>query len=176
MRAIQFIMQFFRTMPWVEDFPEDKNRHINRYIFFYGTLRKAGTNYERVASVPDIEYIGQFKTEDKYSFIGLKSGSFPYVTEHSFDNFDKVNVVGDLYEIKQNKEAFLQNIDQLEYKYSRKFVTINMNGKKITSYIYLLTNTDMIRDVEPNITPYGKQRFVYIESGDWIQWKSIKNV
>jgi gamma-glutamylcyclotransferase (GGCT)/AIG2-like uncharacterized protein YtfP len=140
-------------------------------IFFYGTLRKSGTNYGRLANNPDINYVGKFKTENKYSFIGLKSGSFPYASEESFSDVEKVNVVGELYEIMRNKREFIQNIDKLEYNYSRQFVNIIMNGKKVKSYIYLLTNPELIKEIEPNISPNGRQRFVYIDSGDWINWK-----
>ena len=150
------------------------NGYKSRYIFFYGTLRISGRNYERISNQPDIEYVGQFKTKSKYSLIGLKSGSFPYASEYSFDNYSKVNIVGDLYEIKRNKEAFLKHIDELEYNYSRKFAVLNVNGNDIKSYIYLLANPDLIRDIEPNIVPNGRQRFVYIDSGDWIGWTSKK--
>ena len=35
------------------------------YIFFYGTLRKNGTNYGRIDNNPDIKYIGKFKTDSE---------------------------------------------------------------------------------------------------------------
>jgi len=150
---------------------KNKPAYKNKYIFFYGTLRKNGTNYGRIDNNPDIKYIGKFKTENKYSFIGLKSGSFPYASEDSFSDVEKVNVVGELYEIMRNKREFIQNIDKLEYNYSRQFANIIMNGKKVKSYIYLLTNPELIKEIEPNISPNGRQRFVYIDSGDWINWK-----
>lgn len=135
------------------------------YIFFYGTLCKNGINHGRIANCEDITYIGRCKTQNKYSFIGLSSGAFPYASEYSFGNYEKVNIDGELYEITQNKDLFLLGIDLLEYNYIRDVATINMNGIIVTSYIYLLTDPDLIRDIEPNIRPNGKGRFVYIADG-----------
>jgi len=137
------------------------------YIFFYGTLCKNGVNHSRIANCADIRYIGRYTTENKYSFLGLSSGAFPYASEYSFGNYGKVNIDGELYEITQNKDLFLHNIDQLEYNYTRHIASINMNGIIVDSYIYLLTDPELIRDIEPNIRPNGKGRFVYIDDGVW---------
>jgi gamma-glutamylcyclotransferase (GGCT)/AIG2-like uncharacterized protein YtfP len=147
---------------------------MHDYIFFYGTLRKMETNYSRIANNFDIEYLGQFKTEDTYSFIGLHSGSFPYATKYTFENFEKVPIIGDLYKINKNKEEFLTNIDMLEYNYRRETTTIYENGKQIISYIYLLSDIELLKEIESNIYPKGRNRFLYIESGDWVDWKKKK--
>lgn len=144
---------------------------MGEYIFFYGTLRKSGSNYSVIESSTEIEYLGQYKTEHTYSFIGLISGSFPYATEYEFPNYQKIQIVGDLYKICEDGNTFLTQIDKLEYNYTRQSIPILVNGKKIKAYIYVLTNLDFLHEIENHIIPHGRRRFVYIDSGDWIHWR-----
>jgi gamma-glutamylcyclotransferase (GGCT)/AIG2-like uncharacterized protein YtfP len=149
--------------------------YVNKYIFFYGTIRKTGTNYSRIENNKDITFIGTAKTKDKYSFVGLASGSYPYVTDYKFDGFEETQIEGDLYEIKRNKNEFLKNIDKLEYNYERRIVHVLKNNREpVKAYMYFLTNIDMIKEIEPNMEEKGRKRFVYIKSGDWIKWKNNK--
>ncbi len=148
---------------------------MGEYIFFYGTLRKSGTNYSTIESSTEIEYLGQYKTEHTYSFIGLTSGSFPYATEYTFPNSQKIQIVGDLYKIHENVDAFLTQIDKLEYNYTRQSTSILVDGKKIKAYIYVLTNLDFLHEIETHILSHERKRFVYIDSGDWIHWKGSSN-
>ena len=132
-----------------------------QYVFVYGTLREGGTNHNRLKVEPDLNKIGLGVTEDKYSFIGAISGSFPYASRHTFDNVKKVNIIGELYD----------ELDKFEYNYSREMVSVVVNNKIYNSNMYMLTNPELIDGVNKNIYPNGRNRFYAIESGDWFENK-----
>jgi gamma-glutamylcyclotransferase (GGCT)/AIG2-like uncharacterized protein YtfP len=101
-----------------------------QYIFFYGTLRKNQFNYKRVKDNPFITYIGEGITENKFSFgmIAYKK-TFPFITNQKYTDYEKINVIGDLYKFNDNisfleKIKFFYKIDNLEFRYDRKIIKV----------------------------------------------------
>ena len=82
------------------------------------------------------------ENEDKYSFIGAMSGVYPYATHYLFDDVDKVNIIGEIYEVITH--SYLQYLDKFEYNYNREIVSVIVDGKKLkclqdyltTCYLY----------------------------------------
>ena len=140
-----------------------------QYIFFYGSLREGGTNYNKIHKNPDMIRIGYGITEDKYSFIGAMSGAYPYASHYVFDDVDKVNIIGEIYEIKT--QSCLQYLDKLEYNYNREIVSVIVDEKQYNAYMYILQDKELIVGVKENIYPNGKKRFYNITTGDWFQGK-----
>ena len=136
-----------------------------QYIFVYGSLREGGTNYNKINKNPNVIKIGHGITEDKYSFIGAMSGAYPYASHYSFAGVDKVNIIGELYEVIT--PSYLQDLDRFEYNYIREIVSVIVDGTKYNTNMYLLTDADLIAGVKENLYPNGKKRFYNIETGDW---------
>ncbi len=143
------------------------NKFNNTYIFVYGTLREGGKNYNQIE--PNLKKIGIGITKDQYSFIGTMSGAFPYATKTSFEGIDKVNIIGELYEVLETN--FLQKLDNFEYNYIREIVPVIVGGKTYQTNMYLLVNNDLIEGITTNIYPNGRKRFYTIQSGDWFEEK-----
>jgi gamma-glutamylcyclotransferase (GGCT)/AIG2-like uncharacterized protein YtfP len=139
------------------------------YIFFYGSLREGGTNYSKINKEPNLIKIGNGITENKYSFIGAMSGAYPYASNYLFDDVDKVNIIGEMYEVIT--QSYLQILDKLEYNYNREIVSVIVDGEKYNSNMYLLQDKELIVGVKENLYPNGKKRFYTITTGDWFQGK-----
>jgi gamma-glutamylcyclotransferase (GGCT)/AIG2-like uncharacterized protein YtfP len=137
----------------------------NQYIFVYGSLREGGANYNKIHKNPNVIKIGHGITEDKYSFIGATSGAYPYASHYSFVDVDKVNIIGELYEVIT--PSYLHDLDRFEYNYTREIVSVIVNGTKYNTNMYLLIDADLIVGVKENLYPNGKKRFYNIETGDW---------
>jgi len=140
-----------------------------QYIFFYGSLREGGTNYSKINKEPNLIKIGNGITEIKYSFIGTMSGVYPYASHYLFDDVDKVNIIGEMYEVIA--QSYLQNLDKFEYNYNREIVSVIVDGEKYNSNMYLLQDKELIVGVKENLYPNGKNRFYNITTGDWFQGK-----
>lgn len=140
---------------------------IKNYIFVYGTIRKGGKNYSIIENEPNVRKIGFGITANKYTFIGAISGAYPYATEHSFDGIDKVNIIGELYEVLS--QTFLEKLDKLEYNYIRKFVIVKSNDIYYKTNMYLLQDEELLDGIKKNLYPVGKKRFYSITSGDWLE-------
>jgi len=82
----------------------------NQYIFVYGSLREGGKNYNKISNEPNLRKIGCGITEYKYSFIGTMSDAYPYASRYLFDGVDKVNIIGELYEVLT--PSYLEHYDQ----------------------------------------------------------------
>ena len=139
------------------------------YIFVYGTLREGGKNYNIIYNETKLKKIGLGITKDTYSFIGTMSGAFPYATQTLFDGIEKVNIIGELYEILETN--YLQNLDKLEYNYSREMVSVIVSGKTYQTNMYVLVNNELIDGITSNVYPNGRKRFYAIKSGDWFEEK-----
>lgn len=149
----------------------------NPYIFVYGSLREGGSNYNKINKNPNVIKIGHGITEDKYSFIGAMSGAYPYASHYSFVGVNKVNIIGELYQVIT--PSYLQDLDALEYNYTREIVSVIVDGTKYNTNMYVLIDTDLIGGVKENLYPNGKKRFYNIETGDWCKQKittTITNV
>jgi gamma-glutamylcyclotransferase (GGCT)/AIG2-like uncharacterized protein YtfP len=140
-----------------------------QYIFFYGSLRDGGTNYNKIHKDPNLIKIGYGITEDTYSFIGAMSGVYPYASHYLFDNVDKVNIIGEMYEVIT--PAYLHDLDKLEYNYNREIVSVIVDGEKYNSNMYILQDKELLIGVNENLYPNGKKRFYNITTGDWFQGK-----
>jgi len=119
--------------------------HLN--VFVYGSLKKG---YSNSNLLNDQEYLGEFKTLDKYSMVSL--GTFPGV----FLNGGSSQIQGELYEVSQ---ACMDSLDQLEgYPnfYDRVLVQIeNSQGDIYVAWIYYLPSEMDYLDFKP------------IPSGNW---------
>lgn len=146
-----------------------KNKKQHAYIFVYGTLREGGKNYNKISNEPTLKRIGKGITIDKYSFIGAVSGAFPYASNAVFDGIDKTNVIGELYKVLDNN--YFSELDKLEYNYNRQIVPVIVEGKRYETNIYLLTSSELIEGIAPNIYPHGRKRFYAIKNGDWLDEK-----
>jgi len=136
-----------------------------QYICVYGSLREGGTNYNKICNEPSLRKIGYCITEDKYSFIGTMSGAYPYATNYQFEDVDKVNIMGELYEVIN--PDYLQELDKLEYNYIREIITVIAYGKKYNANMYFVVDKDIIDGVIQNLYPNGRKRFYNIKTGDW---------
>jgi gamma-glutamylcyclotransferase (GGCT)/AIG2-like uncharacterized protein YtfP len=148
-----------------------------QYIFVYGSLREGCTNYNKIHKNPNVIKIGHGITECKYSFIGTMSGAYPYASHYSFVGVDKVNIIGELYEVIT--PSYLQDLDKLEYNYTREIVSVIVDGTKYNTNMYVLLDAELIGGVKESLYPNGKKRFYNIETGDWCKQKittTITNV
>ena len=140
-----------------------------QYIFVYGSLREGGSNYNKINKNPNLIKIGYGITEDKYSFVGAISGVYPYASHYSFDGVNKVNIIGELYEV--TTPSYFQELDKLEYNYTREIISVIVDGKKYNTNMYVLIDKELIVGVKENLYPNGKKRFYNITTGDWFQSK-----
>lgn len=140
-----------------------------QYVFFYGSLREGGINYNIINIDPNLVKIGNGITENKYSFIGTMSGVYPYASHYLFDEVDKVNIIGEIYEVIT--QSYFHNLDTLEYNYTREIVSVIVDGKTYNTNMYVLEDKELIIGVKQNLYPNGKKRFYNITTGDWFQEK-----
>ncbi len=139
---------------------------MNEYIFVYGSLREGGLNYNKL-NKSNVIYIGLGITEDTYSFIGAMSCVYPYASRHLFPNVDKVNIIGELYEVIT--PSYLQELDIFEYTYIREIISVIVDGNKYNAKMYMLQDKEIIDGITENLYPIGKKRFYNITTGDWFQ-------
>jgi gamma-glutamylcyclotransferase (GGCT)/AIG2-like uncharacterized protein YtfP len=136
---------------------------MSEYVFVYGSLRQGGTNHDKINKFTKI---GNGITVNKYSFIGMTSGAYPYASHHSFDGVDKVHIVGELYHVLYS--SFFDELDKLEFNYLREITVVIVDGNKYYANIYFLVDEKIINGVSENLFPNGKRRFYNISSGDWL--------
>jgi len=133
------------------------------YIFFYGSLRKNEFNYNKIKNNNVITYLGRGITNKKFSFIMEKNTKWlPFITEKIYNNYKKIPIIGDLYEINNNisifdKIKFFYYLDNFEYRYNRKIVEIIYDNELKYAYIYIIKDY-YIAEV--------KNKF-YIQNGDY---------
>ena len=119
-------------------------------IFVYGTLKKGfGLNYLMDSS----KFVGESSLED-YEMYSLMSFA-PFITKGNG------KVFGEVYEISEN---LLRKIDLFEAKYNREEVDIEVSGKKMKAYVYVIKI-----DIKKKGLPFLLNR---INSGVWT-WKGI---
>jgi gamma-glutamylcyclotransferase (GGCT)/AIG2-like uncharacterized protein YtfP len=145
--------------------------NISQYVFFYGSLREGGTNHSKLQNEPNIRKIGNGVTEDKYSFLGAMSGAYPYASHYVFEDVAKVNILGEVYEIRA--QSLLQYFDAFEYNYVREIVSVIVDGKKYHANMYVVQDKELLDGVKQNLYPNGNKRFYNISTGDWFQKKKI---
>lgn len=139
--------------------------NINKtsYIFFYGSLRKNELNYNKIKNSNIIKYIGNGITKKRFSFIMEKYTKWlPFISEKKYDNYEKIQIIGDLYKINDNislfdKIKFFYKMNMFEYRYNRKIVEIICNNESKYAYIYIMKD---------NYMSEIKNKF-YIQNGDY---------
>jgi len=139
------------------------------YIFFYGTLRKGKFNDYKIKENRDLQFIGNAITKNKFSFLMINHTKlFPFITNQKYKNHKKVNVVGDLYKINQDKTKLLHRMDKFEKRYKRGVIQVMTKDNEIYDAFVYFIKDKYIKDIEENISPNGLKTFCYIESGDYL--------
>ncbi len=103
------------------------------YLFVYGTLRRHGTTSIRLALAQDSVFVGVGKFRGRLYDLGRYPGAVASAAKNNL-------VVGEVYRLGTPKTAFAA-LDAYEgRRFQRKRAVIRLlNGKKITSWIYLFT-------------------------------------
>jgi gamma-glutamylcyclotransferase (GGCT)/AIG2-like uncharacterized protein YtfP len=86
-------------------------------IFVYGTLRK---NFSNHSFLQTARFLGNAKTAKNY--VMFTSGYIPFVS----DTQSVCPIIGEVYEVDQ---VTLQNLDRLEYGYTRKTISVLLAGE-----------------------------------------------
>jgi gamma-glutamylcyclotransferase (GGCT)/AIG2-like uncharacterized protein YtfP len=134
-------------------------------LFVYGSLRTGLINNHKLHSAT---YQGFWCTSNEYYMIGIKSGSYPYVTDENIHNeLLPTKIYGELYYIN---EEMLKSIDEMEghpTQYRRHIVDIINDKQKQTAYMYLLVNEELKNGIRENF----ERRFIAVNTGDWLDYK-----
>jgi gamma-glutamylcyclotransferase (GGCT)/AIG2-like uncharacterized protein YtfP len=136
-------------------------------IFVYGTLRNGEHNHHYV-SENLVNYLGVYKTVEKYYMIQNTGYSFPYVVPSHLLELDEkpVEITGEVYEI--TKEG-LEKIDLLEGvpdHYMREVITVQSNegNQKAQAFVYLMKDMRYLQHMKEGIP---LNYFVILKGGDW---------
>lgn len=137
---------------------EHENTDVE-FIFVYGTLRVGGVNNYKLDEL-HAEYIGPYRSIEKYTMYGLLSKSYPVAIK---DN-NAGNIYGDIYKINK---SLLHTLDILEghpHQYTRELSRFTNGDKTIFAYIYICKNDQLISEI------VRSHRFVKLQLGDWLAW------
>lgn len=127
-------------------------------VAVYGTLRKDCSNYHSLGLRGRAKYLGEDIV--KGSLYSIPSGGFPCLKEGEED------VVVDLFEIVE--ETLGLSLDRLE--------GYNPTAPQESNSFYIRSAIETLNGVPASIYVFqgGVREEDYIESGDWVQWKSSK--
>ena len=131
----------------------------NTLLFVYGSLRTDHHNHHRLASS---EFLGTYKTVDRFKMFGLRSRAYPY----AFFDPDGVPATGEVYPVRP---ALLERLDDMEGHpgvYCRTPVLVH--GFPEPVHMYVLVDAG----IKKTLQKYGtlSSRFIPIPSGDWAEF------
>ncbi len=135
-----------------------------KFIFVYGTLRVGGVNNYKLDELW-AEYIGSYKSLNKYTMYGLKSKSYPVIVK----NINGINIYGDLYKLEHKSLHTLDILEGHPNQYTRIMDNFTNGEHTLGAYIYVCNNDHVISEIEKS------NRFVEINSGNWVTWCAEKN-
>jgi gamma-glutamylcyclotransferase (GGCT)/AIG2-like uncharacterized protein YtfP len=135
-------------------------------VFVYGSLRSGlQNNYKLDTAINK----GLWHTTNEYYMIGIKSGSYPYVTDEKLhDELSHTKIYGELYYVN---DELLNSLDEMEghpIQYKRTQIEIANDKKKQDAFMYILENAELKKGILDN---FGK-RFIAVNTGDWLDYKS----
>lgn len=104
-------------------------------VFVYGSLRSGlQNNYKLDEGINK----GLWYTTHEYYMIGIKSGSYPYVTDEKLhDELKHTKIYGELYYVN---DELLRSLDEMEghpIQYKRTLVEITNNKENQYAFMYI---------------------------------------
>ncbi len=135
-------------------------------VFVYGSLRSGlQNNYKLDTAINK----GLWHTVNEYYMIGIKSGSYPYVIDEQInDELKHTQIYGELYYVD---DKLLNSLDEMEghpIQYKRTQIEITNDKEKQAAFMYILENEELKKGIREN---FGK-RFIAVNTGDWLDYKS----
>jgi gamma-glutamylaminecyclotransferase len=144
---------------------------IKMLVFVYGSLRSGLYNNYLLATD---KYVGEFRTTQKYTMIGLKSRAFPFLLPEKIEGIPWLPTRGEVYEVSQETLDRLDSLEGHPNWYTRERVVVQScdTAENLEAFVYLMKDAECVRAITVGV---GEgMLYVSVQTvGEEYDWKAF---